>query len=142
MSSFFALVTPINAFDGSPALPGNLPTYPPHPWFPGRLPGGGPGIDNSLPGGFPGFPGQGGGTLPAPPPGPWGPFRPPDLGGNLPAPGEPGSPGHLPDGPPSIALPTGFVWAYAPRYGWTVVVLQGTPHPTPLPPNPSVPTPT
>jgi len=145
MSSFFALVTPINGFDGRPALPGTLPVYPPHPWFPGHLPSG-PSMDNTLPGGpppspwgpgfpggFPGFPGQGGGTLPAPPPSIWGPFPPfsPDTGGNLPAPGEPGSPGHLPDGPPSIPLPTGFVWAYSPRYGWAAVVLQGTPHPTP-----------
>jgi hypothetical protein len=150
MSSFFALVTPLSVFDGSPALPGQLPVFPSLPGLPsnglppfaGQLPSP-PGqppvvIPPTLPGQLPVFPGSG--QLP---PSPWGPGLPPfpsqpwvpptggEVPGQLPHPGEPGSPGHLPSEPPTIVLPTGFVWAYSPRHGWLVVVVAGTPHPTP-----------
>lgn len=126
MSSFFALVTPLNAFDGQPSTPGTLPIYPPFPGLPGQgpiippyIPGQGP-----VYGGFPGLPGQG---LPGTPI-----VLPP--GGQLPNPGEPGSPGHLPE-PPDFTLPTGFVWGYNIRFGWLVVVLPDAPHPgTGVPP--------
>lgn len=130
MSSFFAIVTPLTAFDGQP---GHLPSYGGFPGLPGQLP-----VFPPTPG-IPTFPGQ----LPTP----GGPFWPPNVGippfpgqlpmpggdtpGNLPAPGQPGSPGHLPSEPPTTALPTGYSWAYSPRYGWTIVVLPGTPHPSP-----------
>jgi hypothetical protein len=142
MSSFFALVTPVNSFDGSPALPGQLPVFPVHPWFPGHLPGGRP--DNSLPGsgGHPWLPGYAGG---------------PGIDNSLPGGGgHPWLPGYPGGGRPDNALPPapttpapkGFFWAFAPAHGtWVKVPDAYAPPPntkpeaplvpgTPLPPTP------
>lgn len=114
MSSFFALVTPINGFDGRPALPGQLPVFPPHPWFPGHLPGGAGSPDNSLPSA------------------PVHPWLPPYLGGGMPdnslpgGGGHPWLPGHLPPFGSTLPLPPtqppgdGMFWALS-QWGWAKV---------------------
>lgn len=124
MSSFFALVTPLNGFDGRPAMPGNLPSYPAHPWFPGHLPSGGPGVDNALPGGppvHPWLPGHGGApgadnTLPGSGGHPWLPGHWPGHGSTQPVPPGYISVQPLPPTPPG----DGNFWALS-VYGWVKV---------------------
>ena len=143
MSSYFALVTPLNGFDGQPALPGQLPTYPPHPWFPGRLPGGFPGADNTLPGGppaHPWLPGYGGApgidnSLPGGPARPWFGGLPGQGGGTLPAP-----PGYISIQPlPPTPSPDGTFWALS-AYGWVQVPDAYKPPPDTKPPPTGTPT--
>lgn len=166
MSSFFALVTPLNGFDGRPALPGHLPSYPAHPWFPGHLPSGGPGVDNSLPGGppvHPWLPGYGGSpgidnSLPGgPPPHPWFPGGGGHPDNSLPGGGyggHPWLPGHgLPPFGSTQPIPPGHIsvqplpptpagegnfWALS-VYGWVKVPDAYKPPPNTKPEEPAVP---